>query len=574
MARRGKRISIRAATGMLSVLAGALLALRPFSGHTLLVVAVVSSLVVAAVAELVQGTWQSPARWVSGAAYFGGAVLIAAWPGVPISAIGLVVGLLLLSTGALEIWSALLSRTQLPALLVGAADGGPWVALFSGVTTLVLGVVSVLWTDSVLLPMTVTLAMRLLLVGAGLLVDIWYPPTEYGVSTERLRLIWRSVGLLVAVAIFVSGLSVSGIKLAPSGFYQVEVPAGAAAGDLIRAESYEPGVDGGTAVRLLYVTKDPSGEMTAASAVLYVPATTVRNDLPLVVWAHNETGIAPSCAPSLLGEASGGLTAVPQMLAAGYAVLVPDYVGLGVSTKSSYLVGESEGRALLDAIRAAGKVPGARIGAAVIWGYSQGGHAALWAGQLQPSYASEVKLAGIAADAPLTDLAAVMSSAAKTGAYSTQSAFLLTSYAERYPDIEVGDYLSVAERLRAEETAARCGEIGWANRNWSAITGANGSWAASPQSGALAARLSENTPAGTFITPLLITEGSDDQLIPKAAQDAAVAERCQQGQKLLYRVYPGIGHDGPATVGSARFDDVMSWISNRFAGKAAPDNCS
>ena len=68
---------------------------------------------------------------------------------------------------------------------------------------------------------------------------------------------------------------------------------------------------------------------------------------------------------------------------AGYLVAFSDYEGLGTPGRHPYLVGESEGRSVLDAAKAAAQLPGADAGDQLaIWGHSQGGHAALWAAQL------------------------------------------------------------------------------------------------------------------------------------------------------------------------------------------------
>ena len=40
----------------------------------------------------------------------------------------------------------------------------------------------------------------------------------------------------------------------------------------------------------------------------------------------------------------------------------------------------------------------------VVWGHSQGGHAALWTGQLAPTSAPELDIAGVAALAPASNL--------------------------------------------------------------------------------------------------------------------------------------------------------------------------
>src|SRR5262245_44254561 len=70
-----------------------------------------------------------------------------------------------------------------------------------------------------------------------------------------------------------------------------------------------------------------------------------------------------------------------------------------------YLIGESEGRAVLDSVRAARDLPDA--GASnrfAVWGHSQGGHASLYTGELAASYAPDLKLVGVAAAAPVTYL--------------------------------------------------------------------------------------------------------------------------------------------------------------------------
>lgn len=89
---------------------------------------------------------------------------------------------------------------------------------------------------------------------------------------------------------------------------------------------------------------------------------------------------------------------LPELLKRGYAVVAPDYPGLGTPGPHPYLVGESEGHAVLDAVRAARNAPEAHAGQRfAVWGHSQGGHATLFAGLLAQSYAPELQLVGVAA---------------------------------------------------------------------------------------------------------------------------------------------------------------------------------
>lgn len=139
---------------------------------------------------------------------------------------------------------------------------------------------------------------------------------------------------------------------------------------------------------------------------------------PVIVFAPKTQGLGSHCAPSKALELGTEETSeVARMAAAldqGYLLAITDYDGYTDHSQAHrYLVGQSLGHAVLDmalAVKqaipiidaddlpdAAGnkliKVnPGSPM---VIWGYSEGGTAAAWAGQQLPSYApsllSEIK---------------------------------------------------------------------------------------------------------------------------------------------------------------------------------------
>src|SRR5690606_37645715 len=96
---------------------------------------------------------------------------------------------------------------------------------------------------------------------------------------------------------------------------------------------------------------------------------------------------------------------INEMLSRGFIIAATDYPGLGTVGPHPYLVGVSEGRAVIDSVRAARELREAHAGDRfVVWGHSQGGQAALFTGELSASYAPELKLLGVAAAAPATDL--------------------------------------------------------------------------------------------------------------------------------------------------------------------------
>ena len=126
----------------------------------------------------------------------------------------------------------------------------------------------------------------------------------------------------------------------------------------------------------------------------------------MIAWAHPTSGVVEACAPSLMADVAGMIWGLADMLAQGHVVVATDYPGLGVRGQiHPYLIGVSEGCAVLDSVRAARDLP--RSGASnrfVVWGHSQGGHAALYTGELAASYAPDLKLVGVAAAAPATYL--------------------------------------------------------------------------------------------------------------------------------------------------------------------------
>src|SRR5690606_11859805 len=122
------------------------------------------------------------------------------------------------------------------------------------------------------------------------------------------------------------------------------------------------------------------------------------------------TGIARPCAPSNTADPLKGIPDMTGALEQGWVIALTDYPGLGTPSPHPYLVGESEGRAVLDSVRAVHALDD-ELGLGVdlddryaIWGHSQGGQAALFAGQLAADYLGDHPLVGVAALAPATKL--------------------------------------------------------------------------------------------------------------------------------------------------------------------------
>lgn len=195
------------------------------------------------------------------------------------------------------------------------------------------------------------------------------------------------------------------------------LPSGAP-GTLIRAESFEIQPPGARFRRLLYHSRTAADEDIAVSGLLITPATDpLPGGFPLVTFAHPTVGISEKCAVS----ANLFVPLIPAdvqnfyqiyfepFVRAGFAVVATDYQGMGAPGPYSYLVGEVEGRNVLDIARAARQIDGVQISARVaIVGHSQGGHGGLFARQIAAEYAPELTVIGSAFAAPAADLRTIL----------------------------------------------------------------------------------------------------------------------------------------------------------------------
>jgi dipeptidyl aminopeptidase/acylaminoacyl peptidase len=70
--------------------------------------------------------------------------------------------------------------------------------------------------------------------------------------------------------------------------------------------------------------------------------------------------------------------------------------------------------------------------------------------------------------------------------------------------------------------------------------------------------------------PFFLAQGTDDVIIhPKVTEDYE-ARLCHSGGKVRMLLMPNIGHGRAA---QASTQAVLAWISERFAGAPAPDDC-
>ncbi|WP_449870942.1 lipase family protein [Mycobacterium simulans] len=204
-------------------------------------------------------------------------------------------------------------------------------------------------------------------------------------------------------------------------------------GDLIRAEpsrlvlepSGQLGAIMATGTRIMYRSTDARGNPIAVTGTYFEPDNPWpgSGSRPLISYAPGTQGQGDQCAPSRMFNqgihwsawldfmANYEETFVATMVARGFAEVMTDYEGLGTPGVHTYVNRLAEGQAVLDAARAAQRLPGTSLdprGPVALWGYSQGGGATAAAAELAAAYAPELHIVGTYSGAPPANLAEML----------------------------------------------------------------------------------------------------------------------------------------------------------------------
>src|SRR5262249_32356898 len=144
--------------------------------------------------------------------------------------------------------------------------------------------------------------------------------------------------------------------------------------------------------------------------------------------------------------------ALGDVLSRGWVVVATDYAGLGTAGPHPYLIGQGEGRSVLDGVRAAKQIKSLSLaGQTVVWGHSQGGHAALWTGIMAQSYAPDAHVIGVAALAPASDLNSYVHNLSVARGGVALASYVVGAYEQAYPDVRLNDYIYPAARIEVRE---------------------------------------------------------------------------------------------------------------------------
>jgi hypothetical protein len=352
-------------------------------------------------------------------------------------------------------------------------------------------------------------------------------------------------------------------------------------GDIIRTEPYTAWNAGhliplsARATRIMYRSTSADGRPNAVTGTLLMPKTawTGAGPRPIVAHAIGTHGWGDTCMPSRQLEQGLDYEAglLDDLVKKGWAVVVTDYEGLGTPGDHTYMVGRAQGAAVLDSLRAATRVPGVGLSTAApmaVTGYSQGGGAAAWAAEMQPAYAPELPIKGVAAGGVPADLMAV----ARNIDGGLFSSFLIGSgvgLKSAYPELPLEEHLNAAGRKAFTDVARDCVVgplVTYSFKKMADLTTTD--LLALP---AWRQRIDEQR-LGTVRpqVPVLVYHGLIDEVIPYSVGTGLRRDWCAMGAEVRFKTYSLAGHLGGMLLAAS---DVRGWLSDRFAGRSQNTNC-
>jgi pimeloyl-ACP methyl ester carboxylesterase len=389
-----------------------------------------------------------------------------------------------------------------------------------------------------------------------------------------MRRVLIALSVLAVAAVVAAPAASAKVRQGPKGaaFYDPPGNAKGRHGTLIwaRRQTGPDAIAGRRSRLLLYRSTGPDGKANAVSGSLALPkGRAPKGGWPVITYAHGTTGSADACAPTRGYDAntlvSYAYPLLRRWLKAGYAVVRTDYEGLGTPGVHAYLGGPTEGYSVLDAVRAARRLEPRLSRRLVVAGHSQGGHAALFAASLAPSWTPELRLRGTVAFAPASHLGEQFPLATQFstpgGGLGAIIALGVRAIDTADPSVDVAGLLTPEATAFYPQTETACHDALSRPESFGGLP-LNQIFRSGADLGPLVAAIERGDPENLRIrTPVRVEQGDADGTVFKSFTDQLVDKYEAAGVKVTYKVYPGGSHGGVVTDGAG---DASKWIRGRL----------
>ncbi|SFK24875.1 alpha/beta fold hydrolase [Methylocapsa palsarum] len=434
-------------------------------------------------------------------------------------------------------------------------------------------------------------------------------------ATKRATAAIISMALACSV-VLVGTPVVAGVALPP--FYEAaaKLKAEGKLGQIVKREPVATGLPGARAWRIVYISSDALERKTLASALVVAPVGPApKQGRPVIAWAHGTTGTAQNCGPSqvfdpaqplnqyfLVGGNSWtdyGLPSVDAFIKQGYVVVGTDYQGLGAGGKHQYAVSASNGRDVINSVRAASSMKETGGGGkAIVYGWSQGGGATLAAASLagyiaqNGTAADGIAFLGFVALAPHEIAAMAPKGTLDAAGAAKMLEELVTNFSDNvfnfshfamllwgtqaaYPDTRLTDIFTDEGAATFDKIASqKCMHPTSDTLNYT--FGANFKTLLKPEvTNALAwskAFVDGSVPPVKPVAPVIIYWGTADTVVPPVMGQLYRKQMCGLGANVT-RVQLDGKQTHFSTPGAAA-PLYLPWIADRFADRPIADGCT
>ncbi|MCD7053798.1 lipase family protein [Rhodococcus sp. BH2-1] len=367
----------------------------------------------------------------------------------------------------------------------------------------------------------------------------------------------------LAVA-FMGWLTPSAVAASPDRDTQ---PGTVVAVDILPQQLSLPGV--AQATKVTYWSQGPHDQPMLSSGAVFLPeGSTPEGGWPVVSWAHGTKGVADECAPTATVPTERDSNYLRHWLDQGYAVVATDYVGLGTPGVHPYLDGRSAAHSAIDMVRAARSLEPSLSEKWVVIGQSQGGHAAMFTGNLASEYAPELDYRGAVETGTPSQIEKLLPilgpgfpelPLSGTTAYM---AYILDGLRAARPELDVNSYLSPLGTSILDQIEKLC------------VTEAYDLFADIPLGQLVSRSVNEpaiidaareifGVPTSGYDRPIFMAQGQQDKDQPAALTAALVAELSANRVGFQFRTYP-TDHSGTM---AASLPDSTPFVAKLFAGQ-------
>ncbi len=387
-------------------------------------------------------------------------------------------------------------------------------------------------------------------------------------------------------------------------------------GQVVKAEEISTPVVSARAWRIAYVSSDAQDRKTLATGLVVAPSGPApAGGRPIVAWSHGTTGAANNCGPSqiinpaqplneyfLIGGDSWtdyGLPSVDKFIKDGYVVVATDYQGQGGGGRHQYAVAATNGRDLINSVRAAASLKELGAGKrAFAFGWSQGGGAILAAASM-PGYIAQtgtaadgisfVGFAGLAPDDVAVDdparhqqrsggreMLGELETTFSDNAFDFTH-FVMTMWGTQaaFPGLNMTDaFTSDGANAIDEIISKKCIHSMADTITYNYGSGYKALLSTAPTN-ALAwvnALIKGSVNPVKPVAPVIIFWGTKDVTVPPVMGKLYREQMCKIGANIARVQLPGEQTHYTTPGASAPF--YVPWAEDRFAGKPVPNGCA